>query len=531
MLGLARRKQEGWLAVGFYADRLDFAHVQRLPGQRPRLLRLESYARSGDDAAALSSLGKQKGLSAYRVSTLLVHDSYQLLTVDAPDVPEAELSEAVRWRLKDMVDYPVEAATVDVLSLPVGQMAGRARSLLAVSVSDTVLAPRLLAFDKARLDLQAVDVPELAQRNVAALFEDENRGLAMLALDAGGGLLTFTYRGELCVSRHIEVTTAQLQAANEERRQALFERIGLELQRSLDNFERQYTTISVSKVVVGPCPSAPGLVEYLRDYVYIPVVAADLLTAMDCEKVPEIRSPELQAERLAVIGAALREEGGEPARQQIKLLNPRLQPKRDWLSLPLVVGLAVAVVLALTLFYGLAAHERNRLLKEEAELVNRNKALQAEVESYGKVLAERKTDPELERQAATLRAMLAPREEAVQRLKSLSLQDAGFVPYLRGFSQQAMEGVWLTDFAMGPSEFVIRGRLTDPALLPRYIKRLNGEKAFQGRRFAALEMKGVEPAAATNSATAAPVTRLPRYIEFVLQSTPPEAPARPGAGG
>lgn len=310
MLRLLRRKQEGWLAAGFFAGRIDIAHVQRPAGQRPRLIRLESYARTGDDAADLAALAKQKGLSAYRLTTLLDANSYQLLAVDAPEVPEEEVREAVRWRLKDMVDYPVEAATVDVLSLPV-VMAGRAPGLLAVSVSDTVLAPRLQAFDKIRLDLQAVDIPELAQRNVAALFEDENRGLAMLALDESGGLLTFTYQGELCVSRHIEVTTAQLQAADEARRAVLLERIGLELQRSLDNFERQYTTISVSKVLVGPCPSAPGLVEYLRDYVYLPVVAADLRTVIDCGTVPALDEPALQAERLLVIGAALRDGSGE----------------------------------------------------------------------------------------------------------------------------------------------------------------------------------------------------------------------------
>lgn len=313
MFGVMRRKQEGWLAVSMQAGRIDFAHVVRPLGRRPKLMRLESYARSNNPAAALDLLRRQKGFGKYCCTTLLDAGSYQMLQLDAPEVPEEEWREAMRWRLKDMLEYPVEAATVDVLRLTVGQAVGRTPQVIAVAASDAVLAPRIRAFDDAHLDLRAVDIPEMAQRNIAAFFEDENRGLAMLAFDADGGLLTLTYRGELCVSRRIEVSTGQFEMADDTRRAQLIERVGLELQRSLDNFDRMYTMISVSKVVIGPCPVAPGLVEALREYVYVPVESIDLTSVIDCEAVPEIRNAALQAERLTVIGAALRDEGKEGA--------------------------------------------------------------------------------------------------------------------------------------------------------------------------------------------------------------------------
>jgi len=312
MFGAMRRKEEGWLAVGMQAGRIDFAHVVRPAGRRPKLMRLESYACPDSAAAALDLLRRQKGLAKYRCTTVLEPGSYQMLQVDAPEVPEAELREALRWRLKDMLDYPVEQATVDVLQLPVGQGGGRTPQVLAVAASDAVLGPRIRAFDDGRLDLQAVDIPEMAQRNLAALFEDENRGLAMLAFDAAGGLLTFTYRGELCVSRRIEIGASPFEMADETRQAQIVERVGLELQRSLDNFERLYTTISISKIVVAPCPAAPGLIEALRDFVYAPIEAMDLGRVLDCDAVPELRQPALVAERLTVIGAALRQETGRP---------------------------------------------------------------------------------------------------------------------------------------------------------------------------------------------------------------------------
>lgn len=310
MLSFVRKKRDGWLAVGFAPDRIDVAHVQRILGGKPRVIRLESYARSGDDAQALAVLGKKKELQSYRCTTLLQPGSYQMAQVEAPDVPPEEVREAVRWGLKDLLEFSVESATVDVAELPIPPAAGRKPPVLAVAADNAVIAPRMRMFDDSRLTLEAIDIPEMAQRNIASLLEDENRGLAMLTVDENGGMLTFTFRGELCVGRRIEVTSAQLQGADEERRQQLFERIGLELQRSLDNFERQYTAISVSKIVLGPVPAAPGLLEHLREYVYLPVVALDLTNLLDCAAIPELRQPEIQAERLVVIGAALRDDGG-----------------------------------------------------------------------------------------------------------------------------------------------------------------------------------------------------------------------------
>jgi hypothetical protein len=45
----------------------------------------------------------------------------------------------------------------------------------------------------------------------------------------------------LLVVRHVEITARQLSAADEDRRGMLFERIALDIQRSLDNFDRIYS--------------------------------------------------------------------------------------------------------------------------------------------------------------------------------------------------------------------------------------------------------------------------------------------------
>lgn len=179
----------------------------------------------------------------------------------------------------------------------------------AVAASASTVGAVMHDYAVAKLPLEAIDIPELAQRNVAALFETENRGLAFLHLDESGGLLTITYRGELYAVRKIEISAAQLADADPDRRAQLLERVMLELQRTLDNFDRQYSFISVAGLLVASCPEVSELQSYLAENLYVPVQRMDLATVCDFPAVPELRDVARQAQCLPVIGAALRSAG------------------------------------------------------------------------------------------------------------------------------------------------------------------------------------------------------------------------------
>jgi MSHA biogenesis protein MshI len=171
-----------------------------------------------------------------------------------------------------------------------------------------VVGERMALFHEKKIPLEAIDIPEMAVRNVAVLFEEANRGLAFLALTQNEGLLTITCRGELYLSRRIEVAADALGQADEERRRQMLERLALELQRTLDNFDRQYGFISVSRLLVASEFDSAGTVAALAENLYLPVQAADLATVADFAALPELRSAERQAQSLLAIGAALRSE-------------------------------------------------------------------------------------------------------------------------------------------------------------------------------------------------------------------------------
>lgn len=299
--------RSGRLALTTGADHIDLVRVERRRDSLPRVVSADSYGYNGDLAATLAILKKKARLDKLACMAVLPHGKYQLVQVDAPDGPPAERAEALRWTVKDMVEFPVDNAAIDVLDIPPD---GRNPQVFAVIAPESEVAPLIRTFQAAGVSLDVIDVPELSQRNIAALFEDGGRGLATLIFDDDGGLLTLTFQGELYFARHIEVPARQLAGAQGERRDQLYDRVSLDLQRSLDNFDRSFSQIPISRLLVGPVPGAEGFLDMLRSNLTLPVEAMDLSKVLDLGAVPALLDPLRQSQCMRALGLALREEAG-----------------------------------------------------------------------------------------------------------------------------------------------------------------------------------------------------------------------------
>lgn len=302
------KNKDGWLSIVIARDGIMAAAVDRIAGSRP-LVRVASLI-PGQGSVETIDKAAREGMAASRhVVTLLAGGDYQIVNVEAPNVPREELKTAIRWRLKDILDFPAAEATIDVLDIPLDANARAQQSVFAVAARNTVIQPRQKLFLDAKVALHAIDIPEMAQRNVSAMLEPEGRGVAMLSFGDDGGLLTVSYRGELYLSRRFDVTLAQLLESDHDRKHQSFDKITLELQRSLDHFERQYSFISIAKLVLGPSPVS-GLDEYLSSNLYTPVETLDLATLFDLSRTPELADKAQQQRFFLAIGAALREGEG-----------------------------------------------------------------------------------------------------------------------------------------------------------------------------------------------------------------------------
>jgi len=303
------RKISGLLAIGFSADGMCAARVTRVPEGKPVVDMSTFYSFKQPLAPeALEKIARDLQAAQFQVSTLLGGRDYQMLAVEAPNVQPDELKAAVRWRLKELLDFHVDDATIDVLDIPADKNAAvRASTMFAVAARNSVIEARQALFASAKVELGVIDIPETAQRNISALLEPEGRGLAMLSFNDEGGLLTVTFGGELYLSRRIDVGIDQIRESDPERRNQTYDKITLELQRSLDHFDRQFHYVTVSKLLLAPLPTS-ALHDYLSSNLYMPVDALDLASVLDLGKVPELQAVEVQQRHFLTLGAALRLE-------------------------------------------------------------------------------------------------------------------------------------------------------------------------------------------------------------------------------
>ncbi|MDH2916913.1 MAG: agglutinin biogenesis protein MshI [Gallionella sp.] len=300
-------RDSGWVAVALSSKGVYLAEAKYV-GVRPQVTRCAFYPAEEVTSTVLEKIRKEAQLDGGRYTTLLSANEYQLMMVDAPSVPVDELKTAIRWKIKDALNYHIDDATIDVLQIPAGKYGSeRPQSLYAVAASNETIRKRIALFEKAKFDLRVIDIAEMAQRNIAALYEAEGRGLGLLAFDDEGGLLTITYEGELFLARRIEISLGQLQDADEGMRQQYRDRVVLEVQRSMDYFDRQFHHISIERMLVS-APADLGVAQLLAGNMGLPVEELDLTQAMDIIGVPELADSEYASYALHALGAALRLE-------------------------------------------------------------------------------------------------------------------------------------------------------------------------------------------------------------------------------
>ena len=303
MLSLFKRYpgSGGQIGVFVTADGVAAAQVSAGAGRKPRLERCVYEPRGEQDP-----LGRvAERLAGRRNATVSVLDpsAYRLLLVEAPDVPPEELRAAVRWRIKDLIDFHVDDAVIDVFEMPGHARGGARRMMYAVTARAELVRREIDLVENAGLKLDVIDIPELALRNVAALAEgEERRGVAFLYLTDRRSTLLLVRQGVLYLMRHVETGAGTLAEAGELRRE-LVAGLALEIRRSLDYFESHYEQTPIAQLYVSGLEGADQ--TQLAQDLSITVREVDLAALFDTtEELP----PRLQRLCLPAVGAALRHD-------------------------------------------------------------------------------------------------------------------------------------------------------------------------------------------------------------------------------
>lgn len=513
----ARRRQADngshWVAVTQDGAVLRALQMTHGVGERPRLGWFYNQDAS-DLARGLRALGRAHPLRGVSLTGVLGRTQYRLVSTELDDLPREDWSGAVRWRLKEQVDFPVDDAIVEVLGVPQDTQNRTTHSAIALLEPQAEAQKLSLAADDAGATWTAVEVPETGLRNICALSETESQAHALIAFGSEHALLVITLGGELVMTRTIEVASAALMGSEEARGGAVG-RAGLEVLRTLDTFERTHSKVTLSGLSVALPGGAVSMAEVLADLVYVPVKALELGQLVDCaalSETPEQIDALASLENLCLLGAALRPESQARGIQQINMQDAE-RPQGGGVTWGAVWGLrTVVAVLGLALLVVAGMSVGTKRLEDSAS------ELEAQLGPLTVATASMPPPPDMDKLNELRKG------EALQRRLSEALVNAtanasqGYSEYLMALGRQSQPHVWITGLSVleNGHQLEISGRMTDPGFLPAYLSRLESEAQFKGRRFNQVEIGAVSSELAADQ----------RLTSFSLSTIEPS-----GAGG
>ncbi|TAN76315.1 MAG: fimbrial assembly protein [Gallionella sp.] len=203
--------------------------------------------------------------------------------------------------------------------------------------------------------------------------------------------------------------------------------------------------------------------------------------------------------------------------QQINLFNPDFRKQRKYFSLPAMLQALGMIAAGSLLFYGYASYQVAQLGKQAEESGKRYSAEQARLARYTLGFSPQQANQSLQDEVQRLEKQVIEQDGLIEAVKSGGAGNTtGYSEYMRAFSRQVVQGLWLTGFKItgDAAQIGLSGGVVSPELLPAYIRRLGGESIMQGKTFSALKMQQPKAVAGAGSAPAPA-----RYVEFNLYSS------------
>jgi MSHA biogenesis protein MshI len=302
--GLKKARQDGLRAGIVLGDgSLALAVVRRPADGKPELVESLRQPLGADIQTSLRATLDKLGLKRTRTCAVLDSADYQVVQVEAPEVLPSELRAAIRWRLRDAIGFSVDEAAIDIFEIPEPARRTPQKMLFAVAARDTAVQRVVSALKPAARGFDAIDVPELCLRNVAALLPQDQKGVAVLALNEQFVQLVITRQNVLYVTRRIDLRRGlSLDGDSSIDASAL----ALELQRSLDYYESHFDQTPIGDLIIAPPHAqAESLATALRAEVSLRISLLDVREHCVVARSGEILSdwPSLMA-----LGAALRQD-------------------------------------------------------------------------------------------------------------------------------------------------------------------------------------------------------------------------------
>jgi Tfp pilus assembly PilM family ATPase len=204
---------------------------------------------------------------------VLAPGQYFNVQIEPPKVPEAELEQALKWAIKDLVPLNPEHMLLDYYFQP---LIGNSVNKLNVVVSDiNEVKPWLSTFEQHNIKLGGITTEEFSASNL--LGQCEQATLLLFQQPGEEIILLIVKQGEIYFSRRLRGFSQIADKSQQELSFGVIDSLTLEIQRSVDYFERQLKQAPISQAkVLLPIENEDYVIEQLNQNASAEVTLLDL---------------------------------------------------------------------------------------------------------------------------------------------------------------------------------------------------------------------------------------------------------------
>lgn len=304
--GLTRRSSAaaGWIGVYTANEhRIVAAHAPPSTGPRPPV-HVAPVFDGADPALPLLQWQREQHRHA-QANVLFNSVDYRIVALATPAVPESERRAATRWQLRELIDFPADEACIDCIDVPGAILGAESRQVFAVASRPLKVVGWMRSFRDGGLQLGAIDIPEMAMRNLSVLAAGD-AAHAFVHLGLKSTRLVIVWQHELCAFRQFDVSTFKLDAADAGTSAMLLERLALEIQRSTDAFSRQFHGADLRTVWISAVRDADKISHQLSELLPQAIQAFRVEDHIDLVSQDPVVDPVRGLDFTFAIGAALR---------------------------------------------------------------------------------------------------------------------------------------------------------------------------------------------------------------------------------
>ena len=217
----------------------------------------------------------------------------QIVQVDKPSVPAAEINSALKWQIKDLVSISPENMVLDYFNGPM--LAGGQEKINVVCAPINELKKIVAAANQGDMDVASITIAEFA---FASLLPIQNDACLLVCQQPNEEIvLLIVKQGKLFFHRRLRGFSQIANKTEDELVPTIIDSLALEIQRSSDFFERQLKQAPIKEIkVLLPISSEGFFARKLAESSLLPVTLLVLPKAFQAHR-----------EYAAAIGATMHE--------------------------------------------------------------------------------------------------------------------------------------------------------------------------------------------------------------------------------